>query len=422
MTSQDSTSGIPDSLPLMPKRKYSDALYMALAFGGMAYFVMYAAAYLGSAHPPYDPTGIPAGRDFMNTWMSGRAALGGNPAAWFDVHVYNVALRQIFGLSAHAPFYNWSYPPHILLFTWILGLLPYMPAWILWSIAGYAAYFFTATQGEHRLDRLAFIAAWPACIVNYFSGQNGCFSAALIIGGLTQLEKRPILSGILFGLLTLKPQLGLLLPVVLVLSGNWRCIAAAAATAILLAALTTAIYGAHIWVAYLDVAVPRQNHILRDIHGWSVLGMPTVFMNMRALGASPNLAWIAQAPVSLAALTAVIWTFWRRRDPLLSCALFLVATFLFTPYAFVYDMVVFGWVFAKLRDRGDGNLMDDLLMLSIWAMPIITTPYPYAGMPAFSIFLMILMARLLWRLYREDSPALAGKANSAQIAFAKARL
>ena len=422
MNSQDTISSKSNSPRLVPKHRYSDALYAALAVGGVAYFVIYGVAYFGSSQPPYDPTGIPAGRDFMNTWMSGRAALGPNPAAWFDLHVYNAALRQSLGLSAHAPLYNWSYPPHILLFTWILAFLPYLPAWILWSIGGYAAYFFTAAQGEQRFNRLAFIATWPAVTLNYFCGQNGFFSAALIIGGFRLLEKRPLLAGVLFGVLTLKPQLGLLLPVVLVVSANWRCFVAAAATAIVLAAFTTVIYGAHIWVAYFNVAVPVQNHILRDIGGWSVRGMPTVFMNMRALGASPNLAWMVQAPISLAALAAVIWTFWRRRDPLLSCAIFLVATFLFTPYAFVYDMVAFGWVFAKLGGRSDGNVVDDLLMLSIWSMPIATTPYPYAGMPALSLFLMILMARLLWRLYRNDATALAGKVDSRQIAFAKASL
>jgi hypothetical protein len=58
-------------------------------------------------------------------------------------------------------------------------------------------------------------------------------------------------------------------------------------------------------------------------------------------------------------------------------------------------------------------------MLGVWALPIVAAPFPYKGMPAFSLFLMLLLARLLWRLYHHDSPlSPAGKADSAQIAFA----
>ena len=127
MTPQDSTSAPPHHLSFVPQHKYENAFYLALILCGMAYFAMYAGAYLGSAHTPY-------GGIFINTWMSGRAALGGNPAAWFDVHTYNAALRPLFGLPANASLCNWSYPPHIMLFTWIFGFLPYLPAWIFGAL------------------------------------------------------------------------------------------------------------------------------------------------------------------------------------------------------------------------------------------------------------------------------------------------
>jgi hypothetical protein len=38
----------------------------------------------------------------------------------------------------------------------------------------------------------------------------------------------------------------------------------------------------------------------------------------------------------------VVWAFWRRRDPVLSNALLITAAFAATPYAFNYDMFVFG--------------------------------------------------------------------------------
>ncbi len=75
--------------------------------------------------PSLDALGQTAiGRDFLNTWMGGRSAFAGGPAAWFDAPVYNKFLREFMGVP-YVHDYFWSYPPHILLFVWPFGLLPY---------------------------------------------------------------------------------------------------------------------------------------------------------------------------------------------------------------------------------------------------------------------------------------------------------
>lgn len=50
--------------------------------------------------------------------------------------------------------------------------------------------------------------------------QNGFLSAGLFGGALVLLERRPVLAGALFGLLTYKPHLGLLVPIVLI--ADWH--------------------------------------------------------------------------------------------------------------------------------------------------------------------------------------------------------
>ena len=199
-------------------RNLRDVAYLAITIWALAYLIIAGGAYVFSAHPPYDARGLLLGLDFVNTWASGRAALTGNPATWFDASVYNTALHATFGPSFPTIsqwFNNWSYPPDILLFTWVLGLLPYFPAYTLWSIIGFAIYYFVVTNNEGRFDRILFLAAAPAVTSNLLSGQNGFFTAALMIGGLSKLDKNPVLAGIFFGLLTLKPQLCLLVPVML---------------------------------------------------------------------------------------------------------------------------------------------------------------------------------------------------------------
>jgi hypothetical protein len=136
---------------------------------------------------------------------------------------------------------------------------------------------------------------------------------------------------LLFGLLTIKPQLGLLIPLMLVLTGRWRAIAAAIVTIMILCAATALAFGQGIWGAYLNDAMPVQSQfLLRPVEHWMV-HVPTAFMNVRIAGLPLTAAIMVQALLSAAAIASVVWTFWRRRDPVLSNALFFTATFAVTP-------------------------------------------------------------------------------------------
>ncbi len=86
--------------------------------------------------------------------------------------------------------------------------------------------------------------AFPAVLVTITHGQNAFLTTALFGWGLLLLPRGPVAAGILFGLLTFKPQVGVLLPVALVAGGHWRAIVAAALTGIALAVTTTVLFGA----------------------------------------------------------------------------------------------------------------------------------------------------------------------------------
>lgn len=373
-----------------------EELYGKMTIAAVVFTVVFEIGYFANSHPPFDALGYLIGRDFINSWMGGRAAWDGNPAAWFDFETYNAALRGLFG--ANFPEHNWSYPPHLLLFTWPLASLSYLPAYVTWCALGFAIYLLVAAAGEKRPGRILMLAVAPAVLVNIFAGQNGFFTAALLIGGLGQLERRPIVSGILFGLLTIKPQLGLLLPLMLVLTARWRCLAAAIATTLALASATAAIFGVNVWLDYLKIAMPMQQLVLTHGSGIFPAMMPTAFMNARIANLPLEWAWTVQALMSAAAVAAMIWTFWRPRDRVLSTALFVTASFLATPYAFNYDMVVFGWIALMLRDHASNTLADHRLAFAVWTLPVTTILLGLAGIPISSLVLAAFAGRLLWRL------------------------
>jgi alpha-1,2-mannosyltransferase len=379
--------------------------YIRFTVAGFALFASAEVAYfLFSPAPSFHlPSvdgfgGTAIGRDFLNAWMGGRSALAEGPAAWFDPAVYNDVLRSIVGITER---YYWSYPPHVLLFVWPLGLMPYFPAFVLWTLGGFALFLYAALHGGIERRHLLFLAVAPAVALNVFIGQNGFFTAALLIGGLVNLDRRPVLSGVLFGVLTIKPQLGLLLPVMLAASGRWRTMAAAAATIAALVVATSWLYGADIWTAYLDKVVPVQRHLQEHGGGLLLLQVSSAFFAGRLLGLPIAMDWALQAVVSAAALAAVVWTFWRRRDLVLSSALLVTCAFLFTPYSMNYDMVVLAWAATLLRRRAMNEPVDHYLVVAVWTLPVTMMLAGAIHIPLAFLVLSGFAARLVWLLARE---------------------
>ena len=360
------------------------------------------------AIPSKDALGETAiGRDFLNIWFGAKSAFEGGPAIFFDFWNYNLYLQDYFA-TTDLHHYFWSYPPHILLVIWPFGLMPYLAAFAVWSLLGFTLFLAAAYAGGVERKHLMFVAVAPAVAVNLFIGQNGFFFAALLICGLINLDRRPLLAGLCFGLLTIKPQLGLLLPVMLVLTQRWRVIAAASVTTIALTGATCAIWGIDIWWEYLAKVIPMQRYQQENGSGLLLLQIPSAFYAGRLVGLPIRLDWIIQGVVSAAALAAVIWTYWRPRDPVLSVALLITAIFLFSPYTLNYDFVVLAWVLALLRQRPDLTAREHGLILVLWTLPVTMMIAGLAHVPLGFLMLATFAAWLLWRLAKAEVPVAAG--------------
>jgi hypothetical protein len=399
----------------------ADDLYAKWMVATAVFFVTLELAYLllGGLPPigkPWiDGTHFVFGRDFLNTWMGARSVFTGGPAAWFDAHAYNAALRDMLG--GPYPEHYWSYPPHVLLFIWPFGLMPYLPAYIAWCVIGIALFVF-ACHSALRRDRLQFLAVAPGVAVCIFFGQNGFYTAALLIGGLLCLDRRPVLAGILFGILTVKPQLGLLLPIVLLLERRWVTIASAVATTAVLVAATAMLFGWNIWIEFFHKVVPQQQWLTEHAAGLLMVMVSSVFYGARLVHLPINVAWAMQWTVAGLAVAALVWTYWRRRDPALSRAVFVTATFLVTPYILNYDMVIFGFVVALLRDRGDNSEFDHRLLIAVWSLPVTMMIAGAAFIPLAPIVLIAFACRLIWRLVQANGRKVSAPPGEAAPAVA----
>ena len=387
------------------RAKPIDELYANLTLSAAVFFVVLALAIvvIGGVptldRPWLDGMHFVVGRDFLNTWLGARIAFAGGPEPWFNYHVYNEALRQIIGI----PYFEvyWSYPPHIELLVWPLGLLPYLPAYAVWCAIGIALYLWLCSTTIPR-ERMVFAAFAPGVAVCVFFGQNGFYTAVLLLAGMLNRERRPLLAGVLFGILTIKPQLGLLVPIVLLLERRWIVIASAVATVAAMVAATALLYGSHIWIAYWREVVPQQMWLTETSDGLLFALVGSVFYGVRMIGLPNGFAWAVQYAVAALAAAAVAWTYWRRRDPALSLALLVSAVFLVTPYILTYDMVMLGFVAALLRDRSDNTMRDHGLLIAVWSLPVTMMLSAVIAVPLAPIVLIAFAARLAWRLKQCD--------------------
>ena len=147
-----------------------------------------------------------------------------------------------------------------------------------------------------------------------------------------------MLAGIAFACLTVKPQLGLLIPVLLVFDRNWRAFFWSAVCTAVLVLLSVAAFGVDSWTAYLTETLEYQRSVMTDWYGIFLRMMPTVFASMRTLEFSPAQAAQVQLPVTLIAAAAILWLLHRQRDGLHRAFVVTCGTFLITPYGFNYDM------------------------------------------------------------------------------------
>lgn len=306
----------------------------------------------------------PLGWDFINYWSGASLAWRGAAARVYDWNAFHAFQQALAG--GPIDFFHYSYPPILLILTAPLALLSYAPALAAWLLAGWYA-FYRALRLALPRGALLLSLATPAMFVNAIGGQNGAWTAALLGGALSLLDRRPALAGVLFGLMSYKPHLGLLVPLALLAGRRWMAMATAAATCGILLAISLALYGPDVWSDYLrNVAILRETVLESGSGVWH--RFVSVFTAVRIAGADVALAYAVQAAVALAVALVMMLAWWRRAPARVRNALLVVATMLATPYIQDYDLVVGAFVAAWLVAQGRKTRFE---AQALWASALI---------------------------------------------------
>lgn len=301
-----------------------------------------------------DRWGRPLGTDFSGVWVAGHAVLAGHPAAPYDNAANAAAQAAAFGTSDF--FLPWPYPPYFLALAAGAAALPYLIALAIWqgATAGlYLTAILRAVRGAGFASRDVLIVAlaFPAAAINLMHGQNGFFSAGLIgLGGLL-LPTRPIVAGILLGLLAYKPQFALAVPVALIAGRQGLAFVTTALTVLALTAASVLAFGWEPWQAFWSgLAFARK--VILEGGGLESYKLQSVFAAVRLLGGPIQLAYGVQLVVTLATLYGLAWLWRAAGDIRLRTAGLMVASLLSTPYVVDYDMVLLGPAVAAVSAYG----------------------------------------------------------------------
>ncbi len=380
----------------------------------IAYAVIFIAMYavvlvfwLALGEGGIDRNGKPVGTDFVNVWAAGSLAQADRAADAYDYLKHHDAQKAAFD-GAQVPYYGWHYPPTFLLVALPLALMPYLGALSVWLLATLPLYLAAAYRILPRGETLLLALAFPAVFVNIGHGQNGFLTAALLGGGLLLLDRRPLLAGVLFGLLTYKPQFGLLIPLALLLGGYWRTMFAAGGTAAFVATASVLLFGPESWIAFIDSLALTRNAIIEDgVTGWHKI--MSVFAAARMWGAGVGLAYLVQAVVGVTAAVAVL-RLWAAGAPHgLKCAALVAATPLLTPYVLDYDLVILALPIAWLSADGlkRGFLpWEKLTLAAVWLLPLLARLIGAGASLPLTPPLLMLLVFLIYRRARD--PMLAG--------------
>jgi hypothetical protein len=393
-----------------PARSVEDIIFVPqrlFAFG-LAFLLAYGAIFAGHVWLrdwPLTDSGSPRFIDFISFWINAKFALTVAAADAYQYAAFAAAQAPYVTMTrGDYPYYHLVYPPTLFPLVAPIGLLPFVAALTAWIAATGGLYLLAVFRAVPRV-LACLLAVLPFAVVkNVWLGQASFLVAGLLGLSLGLMEKRPFVAGLCLGLLTCKPQYGIIFPIVLLVTGQWRVIAGACVSFAALIATVTGLYGVAIWRAYLGAfGTSSLDNFMTD----NVLDAidQTVFGVMHWFGAGFAAKWSVHL-VAAALMTAFVCVVCRRpTSGRLKAAALGVGALFVTPYMMAYDLTGLTIPAAFLAQEGlaTGFLPGERLTLLACFLGL----FLMQTFPVGPLILAALMALVLRRVFPGRARCLA---------------
>jgi hypothetical protein len=261
-------------------------------------------------------------------------------------HLYDLAAQQA-AIESLGPGFNpqpfISPPPLAWLVTPFL-VVPFQVALVVWTLLllaalGWTWYLLAPQGGVVKAAHLALLLGVFPVAFGVMVGQPGALVAAAVATTWWLLRHdRPVWAGLALSLLVLKPQLALLVPACLLVSGHARTFGTWLVVSMVIGVVALALLGPDGVARYRDVLAQTQTPAWDITRRYSISG---------PLGLGPALT-VAQVVVVAVTLFAA----WRHRGqgPEIPMAAGIVGSLLVTPYLGFQDflmLIVAAWLVLR---------------------------------------------------------------------------
>ena len=231
-----------------------------------------------------EETGTAYGADFLQEWVGARMVLTGHVSELYDVDIFRMWQYDPktvgFAWKTDQYFPPVYPPPHYVLFSpfacvsyrwavviWLLVLIgaSFLSSILIADIANHSASKVNAvslveTKSKSKYLWLGLIL-FPSLLFSISLGQKSVCWLLLICMTWRLLQcHRDYAAGMVFGILSIKPTLFFLMPLVLLRNGRWRFFAGASLSFCTIWGTTACLVPIDTWIAFLRVARTAGNY------------------------------------------------------------------------------------------------------------------------------------------------------------------
>lgn len=404
-----------------------DGWYRHLLFAGIAFqlffWVLFVAATVES-RGVFSALGI----DFGYFWAAAQAFRIDGPVSVYDLTVlerYAEPLLSYYGAADQqlriGPV---VYPPIFLIVMLPFTLFPTpLVAFIAWTLLNICIVSIVGRDIASRLHLNAVVVT--TCLLLFFPITNSLFAGQpggiMLLGvwkGITSLEDgRPIVAGVWFGLLLLKPNYLALLVLLFLITRKWNTIGGLALAGGAAVLSTVAILGARGSVTFVEAAIGLGLSVQQAVPSAAPDMMPTwrgILTHILSTDTTTgNLSLYATAALATAAAFAAILYLVTRIQPehfVLAVFGTMLVTFLANPHTHIHALSLLAAPGVLLLARHEtSQLMWRIYALMLFVLPVagiaslmVTGWITWVAIALFAIQLLALFGvlRLLVREYR----------------------
>lgn len=328
--------------------------------------------------------------DYLAHWTGGRLLLDG-AGNLYDPAVQAEAQRRALGSDVPLAWFV-SLPVVAALYA-PLALIPYNISGLLWFVLNsvllgwclLSLRFLAPRLMQHRRKAVLLCAlAAPPTFEVLGSGQDSAFVLAVWLIGIRLFASGfPGWAGAVLGLGFFKPQLVLVVPLVLLATRSYKALTAFTAMVTAVAAASVAIVGVEgirQWSAAL--ASPLYMTEVQEGQAWKMTGLPSLLQSLLPAewgqAVAPVLTLVS-LPIGAAVLLTVMVRQGKSADATAVLIATLATSLTFSPHLVTYDAVLFIPVVVFLLDRRPGSGLRVAVVLAFVLMWLVAPLHLVAG-------------------------------------------